>query len=176
MKIIYTGLAILITVCTVFSGLYQYLCDAQANQAAKAITASYDSLADLLESIENILSRLNIFTLIPLTSEMDEIVVKIMAELLCTLALATRELEQGRPSESIPANVSPKTHFTERISVKSARNVFGEKGVRVDAVLERLDRLTQDEARTTAAETLMVIYGLIQNLAVVMDGEQMLLA
>jgi len=152
--------------------LYKYSCDVQANQAAKAITASYDSLVDLLESIENILSRLNVFTLIPFTSEMDEMLVKIMGELLSALALATRELEQGRPSESIPANVSPKTHLTDHIAVKSVRNVFGEKGVPVEAVLERLDRLTQDEARATAAETLVVIYSLIQNLAVVMDGEQ----
>ena len=32
-------------------------------------------------------------------------------------------------------------------------------------VLERLDRLTQEEARTTAAETLKVIYGLIQEMS-----------
>jgi len=176
-KTIYIGLAILLAVCTIFFWcLHKYSCDVQANQAAKAITASYDSLVDLLESIENILSRLNVFTLTPLTSEMDEMVVKIMGELLSALALATRELEQGRPSESIPANVSPKTHLPDRIAVKSVRNVFGEKGVRVEAVLERLDRLTQGEAQATAAETLMVIYSLIQNLAVVMDGEQMPLA
>jgi hypothetical protein len=35
-----------------------------------------------------------------------------------------------------------------------------------------LDRLTQDEARTTAAQTLEVVYGLFQNMRVVIDGEQ----
>jgi hypothetical protein len=39
-------------------------------------------------------------------------------------------------------------------------------------VLQRLDRLTLDEARITAAQTLEVVYGLIQNMRVVMDGEQ----
>ena len=39
-------------------------------------------------------------------------------------------------------------------------------------VLQRLDRLTQEEARITAAQTLEVVYGLIQNMRVVMDGEQ----
>ena len=39
-------------------------------------------------------------------------------------------------------------------------------------MLERLDRLTQDEARTTAAHTLAVVHGLIQNMRGFMDGEQ----
>jgi hypothetical protein len=41
----------------------------------------------------------------------------------------------------------------------------------MEAVLQRLDRLTQDEARTTAAQTLEVIYGLVQNMRVVIDGK-----
>ena len=47
------------------------------------------------------------------------------------------------------------------------------KGVKnVEVVLQRLDRLTQDEARITAAQTLEVVYGLVQNMRVVVDGEQ----
>ena len=38
-------------------------------------------------------------------------------------------------------------------------------------VLHRLDRLTLDEARTTAVQTLEVVYGLVQNMRVVMDSE-----
>jgi hypothetical protein len=48
------------------------------------------------------------------------------------------------------------------------KNLLGEKDV--EAVLQRLNRLTQDEARTTAAHTLEVVYGLVQNMSVVMDG------
>ena len=51
------------------------------------------------------------------------------------------------------------------------KKLWGEK--EVEAVLHRLDRLTQDEARTTAAQTLEVVYGLVQNMRVVMDGERM---
>ncbi len=54
------------------------------------------------------------------------------------------------------------------------KKVFREKDV--EAVLHRLDRLTQDEARTTAAQSLEVVYGLVQNMSVVMDSEQMCLA
>jgi len=62
---------------------------------------SYDALVDLLDSIENFLKRLDIYTKIPPSHAMDEIVVKIMVELVSTLALATKELKQGRPSESV---------------------------------------------------------------------------
>jgi hypothetical protein len=50
---------------------------------------------------------------------------------------------------------------------------FFKKGEKdVEAVLQRLDRLTQDEARTTTAETLEVVHSLVQSMRVVMDGEQ----
>jgi hypothetical protein len=52
--------------------------------------------------------------------------------------------------------------------------VFGEKDV--EAVLQRLDRLTHDEARATAAHTLEVVHGLVQGMRVVVDGKQMHLA
>ena len=71
------------------------------NQVAKGVTASYDVFIDLLESIEHFLNRLDIYTRIPPTSAMNEMVIKIMLELLSTLALATKELKQGRSSKSI---------------------------------------------------------------------------
>ena len=41
----------------------------------------------------------------------------------------------------------------------------------VEAALQRLDRLTHDETRTTTAQTLEVIYNLVQNMRLGMDGE-----
>ena len=38
-------------------------------------------------------------------------------------------------------------------------------GKDAEAVLQRLDRLTQDEARTTAAEILNVVHGLVQDMS-----------
>ena len=43
----------------------------------------------------------------------------------------------------------------------------------VETVLQRLERLTEDETRTAVPQTLMVVYSLIQNIGEVMDGEQM---
>jgi len=77
------------------------------NQAAWCVTSSWDALVELLESIGNFLNRLDIYTRIPRTLVMDEMVFKIMAELLSTLAIATRELKHGRPSESVLAELLP---------------------------------------------------------------------
>ena len=44
----------------------------------------------------------------------------------------------------------------------------------IEATLQRLDRLTLDEARATAAQTLDVVYGLVRHRKVVMDGKKIL--
>ena len=53
---------------------------------------------------------------------------------------------------------------------KLVGKLVGEK--KMEAMVQRLDRLTQDEARQTVAEILKVVYGLVENMKVVMDGEQ----
>ena len=60
--------------------------------------------------------------------------------------------------------------LTQRNAEKLVKKLLGEN--EVEAVLQRLDRLTQDEARTAAAQTLDVVHGLVQNMKVVMDGAQ----
>jgi hypothetical protein len=55
----------------------------------------------LLESIGHFLNRLQIYTEIPPTEPMDEMIVKILVELLSTLAWTTKEIQQGRLSESV---------------------------------------------------------------------------
>jgi hypothetical protein len=42
----------------------------------------------------------------------------------------------------------------------------------IEATLQRLDRLTLDEVRATAAQTLEVVHGLFRHRRVVMDGEK----
>ena len=67
----------------------------------KGTIDSYDALVDLLESIEHFLNRLDIYTKVPPTDAMTELVVKIIVELLFTLALATKQIKEGKPSESV---------------------------------------------------------------------------
>jgi hypothetical protein len=45
----------------------------------------------------------------------------------------------------------------------------GEKNI--EATIQRLDRLTLDEGRAAATQTLEVVYGLVRQKRVIMDGE-----
>ena len=81
-------------------------CDMQAHQAVNDVSTNYDPLVELLESIEHFISRLNIYTTVPLTGPMAEIIVKIMAELLNTLALVTKQINQNRPSKCVLAHMA----------------------------------------------------------------------
>ena len=60
--------------------------------------------------------------------------------------------------------------LTQCSTEKFVKKLFGENDI--EAVLQRLDRLTQEEGRTTATQTLEVVYGLFQNMRVVIDGKQ----
>ncbi len=56
---------------------------------------------------------------------------------------------------------------------KFAKKLLGES--EIEGVLQRLDRLTQDEARITVAQTLGVVHGLVGNVKEIMNGAQCLL-
>lgn len=49
--------------------------------------------------------------------------------------------------------------------------LLGEK--EIEGILHRLDRLTQEEGRITMAQTLEIVYGLVNNIEVVLNGTQM---
>lgn len=53
--------------------------------------------------------------------------------------------------------------------MKGLKKRFGEMDLEV--ILQRLVQPTLDEAQKTTEETLEVVYGLIQNLRLVMDSE-----
>ena len=146
-----------------FFSLLAHLRDIQTYQGVKGTIDSYDALVDVFESIDHFLNRLDIYTKIPPTVAITEMVVKILVELLATLALATKQIKEGKPSKS----VFPKVFYylTQYVAVKVFKKLLGDKDV--EAVVQRLDRLTLDEARITAAQTLEVVYSLIQNMRVV---------
>jgi hypothetical protein len=54
------------------------------------------------------------------------------------------------------------------VAEKYAKKFLGEKDI--ESVLLRLDRLTAEESRTTASQTFDVVYGLVNNMQVVMEG------
>jgi len=54
-------------------------------------------------------------------------------------------------------------YLTEYNAERLVTKRSGEKDV--EAVLQRLERLSHNEARTTAAEILKVVYGLVQDMS-----------
>ena len=134
-------------------------------KAASGVTSSYDALLDLFECLGNFLKRLEIYTTIPPTPIMTDIIVKIMVELLSVLALATKQVNQGRFSRCAITYTLP---IAQLATENFAKKLLGDS--EIEAVLQRLDRLTQDEARMTVAQTLSVVHGLVGNMKVVMEG------
>ncbi|KAN0107681.1 hypothetical protein V8E52_009921 [Russula decolorans] len=119
--------------------------------AASGVTSSYDALLELFECLGSFLKRQEIYTTIPPTPMLTEVIVKIMLELLSVLALASKQIKQGRFKK-----------FTKKLLGESE----------IEAVLQRLDRLTQDEARISVAQTLGVVHSLVGNVKTVLtDGK-----
>jgi hypothetical protein len=54
------------------------------------------------------------------------------------------------------------------VAEKYAKKFLGEKDI--ESVLDRLDRLTLEESKITAAQTLDVVYRLVNKMQVVMEG------
>jgi len=89
---------------------------------------------------------------------MTNIIVKIMAELLSVLGLATDLIKQGRVSECASAYSSLVAYC---VIVMFAKKLLGKNDV--DAVLQRLDQLIQEETRMVAAQILGVVHRLAIN-------------
>ena len=58
-------------------------------------------LIDIFVRIEGFFKRLESYTELPPTAAMTDVIVKIMIEVLSILAIATKEVKQGRSSELI---------------------------------------------------------------------------
>ena len=74
-------------------------------QVVRDVVASHDKLVHLFERIDFFLQRLNIYTEIPLTNDLTELLGKIMAELLSILAISTKEMTDRKMSELIPFSI-----------------------------------------------------------------------
>jgi hypothetical protein len=107
------------------------------SQAAKDVERSQDALADLFGRIENFFRRLECYTTVRPTDAMTNVIVKIMVEVLNIFAIATKEMKQSRASTLLSA-------------------ICGKK--EMENALERLDKLTQEDARMAAAETLRLTH------------------
>ncbi|KAI9429974.1 hypothetical protein H4582DRAFT_2021072, partial [Lactarius indigo] len=115
-KVIFTGIGVLLA-------------------AAKDVRASHGAIIDLFRRIESFFKRLGVYNQILLTTEMAEVLVKIVIELLSILSIATKEVRRRRA----------KIYF---------RKLLGRTDI--EDALGRLDSLIQEESQMVAAQTLKV--------------------
>jgi hypothetical protein len=81
------------------------------------VEASQDVLIDVFERIENFFRRLEIYTDVPPTPAMTDMMVKIMVEVLDILGTATKEMKESRASRSLfPLGCSRLMHYQRNFS------------------------------------------------------------
>jgi hypothetical protein len=61
--------------------------------------ATQGVILDLFERIENVFRRLEVYIEVPPTVGMTDMIVKVLAEVLCILTIVTKEIKQNRASE-----------------------------------------------------------------------------
>ncbi|KAI9428460.1 hypothetical protein H4582DRAFT_2136267 [Lactarius indigo] len=115
-KVIFTGIGVLLI-------------------AAKDARASHGAIIDLFERIESFFKRLGVYTQNSLSTEMAEVLVKIVIELLSILSIATKEVKRKR------AKIF-------------ARKLLGRTDI--EDALQRLDNLIKEESQMVAAQTLKI--------------------
>ncbi|KAI9432211.1 hypothetical protein H4582DRAFT_1821433, partial [Lactarius indigo] len=107
--------------------------------ASKDVAASHDILIDIFERIENFFKRLEAYTEVPQTIAMTDVIVKIMVEVLSIFGIATKEIRQGRAK-------------------KFFKRLVGRRDI--EDALQRLDKLTQEEARMATAQVLKLTHNI----------------
>ena len=69
------------------------------SQTIKDVRAGKDTLVDVFERIELVFRRLEIYAEVQPTTEMMDMIIQIMVEVLSILGIATKEIKQGRMSK-----------------------------------------------------------------------------
>jgi hypothetical protein len=86
-------------VCILRFLLNKGYCNIYIFQAAKDARASQDTIIDIFERIEMFFRRLETYTQVPATTDMMDMIIQIMVEVLSILGIATKEIKQGRLSK-----------------------------------------------------------------------------
>jgi methyl-accepting chemotaxis protein len=121
---------------------------------AKDASSSRDKLIEIFNRIERFFHRLEIYTGITPTAAMRGIIIEIMVEVLTILAITTKEVKRGRLSRSIlhRFTILELTRRLERVLKTLTGNTD------LEDRLDKLDKLTQEEARMASAELLKMTH------------------
>ena len=82
-------------------GIFLRIHVASNYQAVKDVAASHETLINLFERVHFLLQRLKGYTGIPHTNGLTKLLGKIMAQILCIIALSTKAMTERQISELI---------------------------------------------------------------------------
>ncbi|KAH9986509.1 hypothetical protein BJV77DRAFT_965151 [Russula vinacea] len=119
--------------------------------AAQGVSADQGALIDLFERIENIFRRLETYVEVPPTPRMTDAIVTVMVEVLRILGIATKEIKHNRAKK-----------FMKKLAGRTD----------IEDALQRLEKVTLEEARMAAAEALKAIHGVGNQVGDKVDGVQ----
>ena len=98
---------------------------------------------------------------------MMDLITKIMVELLSVLALATKQVKQGRLSKRAGQII---VTFAQCFADIFLKKLWRGRKDKIQDALERLDRLTKDEGLSAVAQILGVVHGIADDRRVVAGG------
>ncbi|KAF8263164.1 hypothetical protein EI94DRAFT_1704213 [Lactarius quietus] len=101
--------------------------------AAKDVRVSHNALVELFQRMENLFKRLGVYTHVSLTDGMAEVFVKIVAEVLSILSIATKEANRKRTKNYL-------------------RKLLGRRDI--EDAFKKSEALIQEEVRMAVALTL----------------------
>ena len=112
--------------------------------------SSHDALVELFEHIESFFKRLEVYSQVSLNTEMAEVFVKIVAEVLSIISIATKEVKRKRASKLL--QYIRHTFYPLISSEIYFRKLLGRTDI--EDAFRRLDRLIHEEVRMAIAQTL----------------------
>jgi len=98
-KVIFAGVGVHLLVRILILNTFLLAIVTSRCQAAKDVRAIRDNLIDIFERIEHFFRRLEVYTEVTPTTEMMDIIMTIMVEVLAILGIVTKDIKQGRTSE-----------------------------------------------------------------------------
>jgi hypothetical protein len=116
--------------------------------------ATQGVLLDVFERIENVFRRLEVYIEVPPTVGMTDAIVKVLIEVLCILAIVTKDIKENRASESIPS-YRPECLTYRRLETFGKR-LMGRNDL--EGALQKLEKVAAEEARMASAESLKAIH------------------
>jgi hypothetical protein len=116
--------------------------------------------------MEYFFKRLEKYIKVQPTAALTEIIVKIMVEVLSILGIVTKEIGQGKLSMSFRVYITPKVDLRAERFLKK---LVGMKDI--EDALQRLEKLTQEEALMAAVEGLTMTRDVGDKVEGVDEGE-----